>query len=286
VRVGEEEDNREGNGQDDAERREVAGEGGAGEGKEGAGEERGEVGVPESLEHQRSKDYLKEYVGHYDFMVQECGRLCGDRLFKTTEPTDEVKLEHRVMLDNKWYTYDVAIFRKNTLWFAIEVYQRHKTGHEKINVSERHGIRVVEVTTREVLSSLPRLERAVEKGATVTLTNQNMTVAAPCWKCASRPKECDKLLLYDESRVDGHEQAAKGWERADPTGVGDAAQTKRKREVGHATGGEKGSEKTTKKRRTASERVERQGAQGQESILAGEGRGREEEDEGEGGIYM
>jgi hypothetical protein len=150
----------------------------------------------ESLQHLRCKYYLQRYVGHYDFCLESCGG-CADNLGLVTKSSWKVELEKRVVIDGTLFVYDVLISRGDRAVVAVEVLHTHKTEERKLECSAKHGIRVVEVSTEDVLSAVPRLEAAKLAGGSVTLPN--LLEKKTC--CSA----CQALRVYDE-------YASEGWE--------------------------------------------------------------------------
>jgi hypothetical protein len=147
----------------------------------------------ESLLHLRSKYIIQSFVGSYFFRFETCPS-CRETLGFISTANDRVHIEAPVVLEGNRYYYDALVSRSSTHAVAVEILYTHQTPQEKIDASEKHGIRVVELRASDVIAALPRLQEAL-RGKTHVCLDNLLFKQRVCSVCAT-------LQFYNETAHD------------------------------------------------------------------------------------
>ena len=101
----------------------------------------------ESQDHVDAKHVLRIRQGHYYTELGQCTE-CGECI--TADFADGViKIEQRS--DDRCYWYDAVFYERNGQRIALEIWHKHKTGHEKMRKTRESGIQIVEFKSGDVL---------------------------------------------------------------------------------------------------------------------------------------
>lgn len=155
-------------------------------------------GSKESVIHLKAKYYLKQYVGCYEFCLRSCA-VCGPLFGFVSRTTDQVDLEASTSIDGRRFVYDTVISRRGKRRVAVEVFHSHATGQEKIDLTRKAGIEVVEVRAQTVVDMLPELKHARQSGTRVEIPN---VVKAHTDMCSGCLQLAQSMAVYEESRYD------------------------------------------------------------------------------------
>lgn len=165
-------------------------------------------GSKESVNHLKAKYYLKQYVGCYEFCLETCA-ACGSLGF-LSRITDQVDVEVSKSIDGRRFVYDTVISRRGKERVAVEVFHSHATDKEKIDITRKAGIEVVEVEAQTVINMLPELKHARQSGTRVEVPNGLNAYTDMCSGCIQL---AHSMAVYDESRYDAcSEWTAVVWE--------------------------------------------------------------------------
>ena len=161
-------------------------------------------GSPESERHLTCKALLKQAFGQYTFVLRKCAQCACTEYF--TPCAADMRVEVECMHEALTYRYDAGVFRisDGSLILALEVYNTHATGEDKVQRSRAQGVEVAEFTCDEIESKLLGAEH-MHSSLPTTLDNLQL-VSFTCARCTAEERRWQQRVT-EMLRIDAAARA-------------------------------------------------------------------------------